>query len=238
MLPDETPAPQDPVLASLERLHARLDRMEARLDAVVHAAPGAIAAAVDTFDDLADRLPEGNLDARMRVGARVLEQATRPDTLRVLHQLLARMDRVEELVAVTDQLPGNLAMLVDTLDDIADRVVETGVPLHVRVTNLVALAEHMTSPGMVELVDTLDARLPALKRVLQSGLLDDASAEAAIATGRALAATAGAGAPPAGPLTLLGALGDADTQRALGFLLAFAKRLGANLPATSLTTSR
>ena len=179
----ETPPAQDPVLASLERLHARLDRMEARIDAVVHAAPGTIAAVVDTFDDVADRLGDGTFDARMRAGTRVLEQVTRPDTLRVLEQLLGRMDRVEALVTLSDQLPGSIAMVVDTLDDIADRVGETGVPVHVRVTNLVALAERLTSPGMVELVDTLDARLPALQRVLQSALLDDASAEAAIVAG-------------------------------------------------------
>ncbi len=234
----ETPPAQDPVLASLERLHARLDRMEARIDAVVHAAPGAVAAVVDTLDDVADRLGEGALDARMRAGARVIEQGTRPDTLRVLEQLLARMDRVEQLVTLADQLPGTVAMVVDTLDDIADRVGETGVPVHVRVTNLVALAERLTSPGMVALVDTLDARLPALTRVLQSGPLDDASAEAAIVAGKSLADTARAGAPPAGPLALLGALNDPDTQRALGFLLAFAKRFGAQLPTSNLPSSR
>jgi uncharacterized protein YjgD (DUF1641 family) len=168
----ETPPAQDPVLASLERLHARLDRMDARIDALVHA------------------------------------------------------------------VPGHMAMVVDTLDDLADRVGETGVPLHARVTNLVALADHLTSPGMVALVDALETRLPALTRVLESGLLDDGSTDTAIVTGRALADTARAGAPPAGPLALLGALNDPDTQRALGFFLAFAKRLGTQLPASHLVPPR
>jgi len=67
---------------------------------------------------------------------------------------------------------------------------------------------------------------------VDSHVLDERPVAVVSSAAQALAESA-TSATPASPLVLLRALGDPDTQRALGFLLAFAKVFGAKLQHTS-----
>lgn len=235
--------PSDPVLASLERLHAhldrledRLDRMEARLDAVgapverlVQQAPAALAMVADAADGLAARIGPGDLDARLAAVARTVERVTHPDTLRVLDLLLDRSDRIEAAVALLDQAPGAVAMVADSLDQMADRVAATGVPLHERVDVLLGAAERLSSPAALAVLTVVTERLEEVKSLLGSEVLDPEAVRVVGLAGRALVESRACDCGPVGPMGALGALREAPVQRALGFAVAFARQFGAAL---------
>jgi uncharacterized protein YjgD (DUF1641 family) len=230
----------DPVLASLERLHARLDqlegrlgRMEARLDAVgaplervAAEAPGAVAMFTDTMDSFAARIGNETLADRVVPLAHAVERLTHPDTLRVLDALLDRADRVEAALALLDQAPGTVAMFADSFDQMADRVAATGIPLHERVDVLLAAAERLSSPSALEVLRVVTGRLEEVKGLLESGVLDPEAVRVVSMAGRALVASRACECGPVGPMGALGALREAPIQRALGFAVAFARQFG------------
>jgi hypothetical protein len=230
----------DSILQSLERLHARLDRLESRMDRTLADTTGAVASVVDTVDGWVERAGPAEVDAMGRSAARLLQRVAEPGTLHALEALLGRVASLERLAAFADTAPETIAAAVDTLDDLALRVAERGAPIHERVETALALAEALLTPDALALARELGPRLPTLRRVLASGVLEPSTLATLEAAARALSETAAAGAAPVGALGALGALRDGDAQRALGFVLSFSRRLGAALPhpTTRLTASR
>lgn len=223
------PDPNDAVLASLERLHARLDALEARLapiDQLVAQAPGAVAMFTDTADQLAARVGEGDLHDRLGAAARVIDQLTRPETLSAVEQLLQRLDQLAPALALLDQAPGAVAMVTDSLDGLAAQVAETGIPLHERVHVLVGAAERLTSPAALEVLTVVTQRLPEIKALLESGVLDPEAVRVVSLAGRALVASRACGCGPLGPFAAARALSEPEIKEALGFAVAFARQFG------------
>ncbi|MEZ4402597.1 MAG: DUF1641 domain-containing protein [Kofleriaceae bacterium] len=111
-----TPAP-DPILAALERIERRLAAVEevttalAPLVALTPTLPGAIAAAVDTFDDAAARMGARgiDLDERMRSIGRAVEVATAPRAVHGLASLVESRLLEPSALAVVSQLAAALA---------------------------------------------------------------------------------------------------------------------------------
>jgi len=146
--------PSPDLATALTAIAARLDRIEARLaalpdDGVVQRA---IATAVDSFDQLADR-PDA--DERARAALRVAERLTDPT-------FVTRLEQLEHAAA---QVPGLVATAVDTVDgwqagerfEAAARLVDRlGDPATVaQVDQLLALSAQV--PGLVATaVDTAD----------------------------------------------------------------------------------
>jgi len=222
----------DAILASLERLHSRLDRIESRLaplEATLAHAPGAVAMFTDTVDQLAARAGEGELDARMQTAVRLLDRATRPDALAALEAVLARVDRLGPALALLDHAPGALSMAVDTFDDLAARVAETGIPLHERVHVLLGAAERLTSPAALEVLKVVTTRLNELHALLESGVLDPEAVRVVSLAGRALVASKACECGPVGPVGAARALTEPEVKRALGFAVAFARQFGTAL---------
>jgi uncharacterized protein YjgD (DUF1641 family) len=91
------------VLALLERIDLRLARLEGavdRLQMLEHSLPGALAAATDTLDDVADRLRDRgvDLDQRAHVVADVAERLTSPEALKALSTLLDKLAVIQHLL--------------------------------------------------------------------------------------------------------------------------------------------
>jgi len=104
------------VAAVLDRLDKRLARIEESLGqakAMADQAPNAVAMAVDTFDTLCERAADAGIDVDSRTKNLLiaLEKLTSPSALRVLQDLLDRVDIVEGLLASGLLDPGPVAIV-------------------------------------------------------------------------------------------------------------------------------
>lgn len=197
---------------TLARIEAKLDRVEqrlARFDALLEQAPGMLALAGDTFDEVAGEL---DLDARSRAAARVLERLSRPATLA----------RVEQLLDLSEQLPGLLALIGDSLDEFARDQSERGVDVELVMHNF-----GRTLDALLRLIGS-----EQLRRLLESDLLLPGAIESLGEAARALANAQRGSVHPLGPFGLLRALRDPDVQHALGFAIDVARRFGHQLTTT------
>jgi hypothetical protein len=192
-------------LELLARIDARLEHIEARLaklDPLIDGAPGLLALAGDSFDELAHGL--GDLDDRVRAAVRLAERVTRPDTLA---QLYAALDLLESL-------PGLLAMAGDAFDEFANDAAARGIPLDQIVPELRRAFEAML-------------QLLASKQITAL-LLPDTIATLGTAA-RAMAAATRAPETKLGLLGALKALREPEVQRAVGFAVDLARRFGTNV---------
>jgi hypothetical protein len=210
-------------LELLQRIDARLEHIEARLsklDPLIDAAPGLLALAGDSFDELAREL--GDLDDRVRAAARLAERVTRPETLVQLH---AALDLLESL-------PGVVAMAGDAFDEFANDAAARGVPLDQIVPEIGRAFE-----AMLQLLTSTQ-----ITQLLGSPLLLPGTIDALGTAARAMAAAAQAPETKLGLFGTLKALREPEVQRAVGFAVDFARRFGTNVdqlqlpPGTSLET--
>jgi hypothetical protein len=210
-------------LELLQRIDARLEHIEARLaklDPLIDGAPGLLALAGDSFDELAREL--GDLDDRVRAAARLAERVTRPETLVQLH---AALDLLESL-------PGVVAMAGDAFDEFANDAAARGVPLDQIVPELGRAFE-----AMLQLLTSTQ-----ITQLLGSPLLLPGTIDALGTAARAMAAAAQAPETKLGLFGTLKALREPEVQRAVGFAVDFARRFGTNVdqlqlpPGTSLET--
>ena len=201
--------PADPA-ALLEQIDAKLARIEARLaklDPLLDAAPGLIAMAGDGFDELAAEL--GDLDARIRGAVRLLERATRPETL----------TKLEAMLDMLDAAPGLIAMLGDTFDEFALQAQARGLALDAVVP---------------ELGRALEAALVLLtheqvRELLVSDLLLPSAIEALGVAARALGNAQRGASPRLGLIGTLSAMREPEVQRAVGFAIDVARRFGTSI---------
>jgi hypothetical protein len=161
--------------------------------------------------------------------AGVLERLQEPATAAAVHRLLDRLDAltqvldlIQPLLAPAGQLPGLVAMAVDSADELARQARASGIDIEAGVSRGTAAALRF---GAVMDAD----KVRALEALLQSGVLDPAALASVGAMARALQATGSHPPAPVGLVGVLRAAADPDVQRALGFLVEFGKRFGQGL---------
>lgn len=153
-----------------------------------------------------------------------LQQRLRdPVTAQALDHILERLEPLARLAdaaaLLTTQLPGGVAMLVDSADEIAARLEARGVDLGKGLTH--------GSEAALRFGAIMDAeKVASLEALLRSGILDAQTVGVVGRLGDALAHTTAAPIEPVGPIGALRALRDPDVQRALGFLIGVAKHFG------------
>lgn len=205
----------------LTALLDRLDRLE-QLAALAEQLPDATMIAVDSIDEALTRAAERGvvLDERAREGLVLLEKMTEPDTARALGAVLDRAEHLERLSALAETAPDAIATVVDILDAEYARAAEKGYDperlLRQTIGALGRLGELFQSDEFEALLD--------------SGVLDPEALQAVGSLGSALVESqkeAQRGETPRrGFFGVIGALRDSDVQRAIGFVLSFAKKFG------------
>lgn len=149
-----------------ERLSRLLDRLESientleRVEEAVSQGPALVSTLADIADDAADRAHESgiDLDQRIRLSLALADKLTEPTTVDALSGLLARMDKIEQLTALLDDLPGFISMMVDAVDEIYAGAESVGISIDARVRSTFALGEKLTAPATVDALDqVLDA---------------------------------------------------------------------------------
>jgi hypothetical protein len=144
-------------------------------------------------------------------------------------RLLAAIDRLDRRVAhmeaalsrlegATAQIPPIVAIAVDVVDGVVERLAARGVDVDDRMRALLQAADHLTSPRALD----------ALASVLASDIMAHQTTEVIGRMGRAIV-VAEHEARPVGAWGLLRALRDPEIQRAAGFLIAMARRFGQEL---------
>ena len=144
-------------------------------------------------------------------------------------RLLATLDRLERRIAHLEeavsklegavaQVPAVIATVTDIADGLVDRLAARGVNVDERLRGLLSAADQLTSPRAID----------ALVAMLASDLLAPQTTEVIARMGRAIVAAEHT-ARPVGAWGALRALRDPEIQRAAGFLIAMARRFGAEL---------
>ena len=131
-------------------------------------------------------------------------------------------DRLRPLIALAEQAPAFVAVLMDSFDEAVRTASDNGIDVERGLLNGAEAALRFGATMDAEKVRELDA-------LLKSGVLAPSTLRIIGELGRALTETAAAPPATAGVLGLLKALGQPDVQRALGFLVTFADRFGRRL---------
>jgi uncharacterized protein YjgD (DUF1641 family) len=205
----------------LTALLDRLDRLE-QLAALADQVPDAAMITVDSIDEALTRAAERGvvLDERAQEGLVLLEKMTEPDTAQALGAVLDRAEHLERLSELAASAPDVIATVVDMLDAEYARAAEKGYDperlLRQTIGSLGRLGELFQSDEFEALLD--------------SGVLDPEALEAVGSLGSALVESqkeAQRGeTPQRGFFGVIGALRDPDVQRAIGFVMSFAKKFG------------
>lgn len=200
--------------STLRRIEARLERLEESLTPLVEAtaaAPALTSTAVDVLDDWADR--HGDLDERLRTLSELLERMTRPEALAPLMMM----------VELSEQVKPTIATVTDILDETMARAAAEGMEIE----RLVESSKN----AVLKLAQLATAR--EVQALLDSGMLDPAALSTLGMTARAVADASDEPAPRIGLFGALRAAQRPSVQRALGFLVRVAEKLGDNLGTTA-----
>ena len=231
---------EDRTLQALDHLLARIDTLDTaveNLSSIMQQAPGLVAIAGDTFDDVCQEADAKgiNIDERLRNALDIAEKLTAP----------AMVEKLDAMLKLTDQLPGFVAMKVDSLDEMYADADAKGISVDERLGVALQMAEKLTAPAMVEKLDMMlqmSDQLPGLVAIatdsfdeymsdsVDSGFDPKALAETVRAANHAL--TCAKAEPPTkvgGIFGMLRVMKDPDRQRGIGFLMNFLKHFGKNI---------
>ena len=154
-------------LDTIERVVDALDRLEQQM-------PGAVRTGADMLDEELTRAADRGVvfDERAGEALRLAEKLTEPDTVDVLTRLIDRLDRLEALASMADQLPDAAMVAADSLDDALTRAAERGVVVDERAREGLMLLEKMTEPETAAALGAVLDRAEHLERL--SALAEDA----------------------------------------------------------------
>lgn len=211
--------------ATLERLTHLVEQLD-RLQPLIEVAATfehTTGMAFDILDAQIARLQDRgvNVDRRLQGVARLLETATDADTMARLDRMLGQMDRLEPVVDLAATFQSTTGMVFDMVDAQVSRLQEQGIDPETRIGQVLQMATRITDPDFHQHLETLLDAAPALISATRTGEV----------FGRAIDDVANAGNPePVNVWGLLRALRDPHVQRAAGFAVAVARRVGERLP--------
>ena len=215
---------------------SQLNRIEgsiARLSSQVGQLPGLVAIATDVGDETAARVQSAgiNIDQRMQNLLQLIERLSSNNTLQ----------KVDQLIQLTDRLPGSLAMIADVVDESIRLRQDQGFDIDSRIRNAGALVDIMTradSVKKIEAMNKLADQLPGLVAIgadmfdeaLTSALAKGYHPEDVIQlAGKGMEAMVKALEKPAkidGIFSLFKSMRNPQVQKSLGFLMGFLQHFG------------
>ena len=201
-------------LNAMDKILARIDTLEQavrRLSELMTQGPGLLSMAADMADETYKQAADRGVYLEERMGA-ALQLAERLTET-------ANVKKLNALLDLSDQIPGLIAMGVDTIDEgyrwASAQGLDLGTLSNQGITVLKKLSEVLSTQEFDALMESGVLSPKALKIIGQmGGALTESQAEPI---------------KPVGALGMIRALGDPDRKRAIGFLMQFTKKLGAQL---------
>lgn len=213
------PLVADPLLIRLTRIEERLDRLVAVLDDALPT----IGMATDAADEVIAGLQERgvDLDERVQGVGKLLDQLSDPSTVAVLSNLVESLPRLAPLIDVAATFEGTTGMVFDMFDAQVAELQAQGIDPEARFGQVAELLIRLTDPEFHQHLSYLLDAAPALMAATRTGEV----------FGRAIDEVACCGAPQqVGVLGVLRALSDPNVQRAAGFAVQVAQKVGEHLP--------
>ena len=175
---------QDPsTREKLTRLLDKLDAIEEAVDVIdrlEHQIPALLQTTADVVDEELTQAADRGvvLDERAGEAMHLAEKLTEPETVDVLTTLIDRLDQLEQLAALADQLPDAAMVTVDTIDDALTQAADRGVVVDERAREGLRLLETLTEPETTAALEQILDRSDQLEEL--TALAENAPA--AIAT--------------------------------------------------------
>jgi uncharacterized protein YjgD (DUF1641 family) len=217
----------DRVTDALERFARRAESLEPALTLAAQVEP-AVAMAADTFDEWAAAAQRRgvDLDGHGRQAWALAQRLTDPEVAARLERLIELLPKLLPVAELAATFEPTTAMVADMFDEQLRRLETRGVDVEQRLHQVLGLVERLTDPSFhTHLTELVDAA-PGLMAATRTGELFGRAVDEVVAVGPA----------PLGALGLLRALSDPDVQRAAGFAVAVAVRVGRTLPAPTTPT--
>ncbi len=212
------------VLSLLRSIDERLSRLEekAKMPESLEQIPlpNEFNILVDTVDELmspATASGQQNLEAISKL-KELFEVLSKPETIDAFTSLTNTMKNLAPLIEQVGELENIFCILTDSVDEIMQKAMESGINIEELSKNLKSF-----SFDMVNLMES-----GALTKLLESGILDQKSINVVGALGQSLAVSQ-VKEKEVGPFKLLGALFNKDIQRSLGFGMNIAVHFGRKL---------
>ncbi len=152
---------QDPdTRQTLHRLLDKLDTIEAaldRLDRIEGELPPLLQTTAGVVDDELTRAADRGvvLDERAGEALRLAEKLTEPETVEVLSALIDRLDHLDDLAGLAEQVPAAATVTVDTIDEALTRAADRGVVVDERAREGLRLLEKLTEPDTAAALEHL-----------------------------------------------------------------------------------
>lgn len=158
---------QDPETRQvLARLLDRLDTIEEVMD-TLQQMPDVLRTTTDVVDDELTRAADRGvvLDERAQEALTLAEKLTEPETVDVLSTLIDRLDQLEDVARLAEDVPDATMVAVDTIDDALTRAADRGVVVDERAREGLMLLEKMTEPDTAAALGALLDRAEPLERL-------------------------------------------------------------------------
>jgi len=158
---------QDPETRQvLARLLDRLDTIEEAMD-TLQQMPDVLRTTTDVVDDELTRAADRDvvLDERAREALTLAEKLTEPETVDVLSTLIDRLDQLEAVARLAEDVPDATMVAVDTIDDALTRAAARGVVVDERAREGLMLLEKMTEPDTAAALGAVLDRAEHLERL-------------------------------------------------------------------------
>ena len=175
---------------------------------IANQAPGLVSMVADMADDAVKQAANKGVNIEERLGAalEIAEKLTAP----------AMVSQLNSVLEVANQAPGLVAMTVDMLDEGYKSVAASGLDLETLVKDGTALAAKLANLMQSEEFHDLH----------EGGVLAPETLRVINAAAVALAESQKNPPQKVGLFGMMRAMGNSDMQRALGFLVSFAKQFG------------
>ncbi|MBK07563.1 MAG: hypothetical protein CL920_20265 [Deltaproteobacteria bacterium] len=215
---------QPEVQDRLVRLLDRLDSIERSLDTiemVAAQAPAFAAMTGDMVDEVVNRAAERGvmLEERLKNMLELLEKASSNEATHALSSLLNNTEQLEQLAMLVDQGPALFSMMTDSVDDLMGRFHDHGIDVH---------EFFKLGFDFLHKVSELN-RTGAIEQLINSGAFNPGHVHGLRHFAEAFCKSVSNDTGQVGLFGLLGAFGDEDVQRAVGFFIRLAKEFGGRL---------
>lgn len=238
----------DLILNKLNSIEHRLDKLES----LTQPLPGIVATASDTLDIYFQHL-DPDSERLVPEVKHILQSLMQPEILAGFNQMLTLIPTVAPHLATLESLPGILATASDSLEEGVAYLESRGVDVPGILPELMPLIAALLSPKTLHALLHFVTSLPELTPMLLltkdlpgmlatvTDVVDDISARLLTSEDRIEAVMSQAvqafvtvqkgqkEAPALGPIGVLKAMGDADIQRLIGFLVYVSKHVSQDI---------